>query len=486
MNILFIISVDDILTPQKPLRTPEQMQFGISYISALLQKAGPATRLVVLSRLLGNANEKMIGRAFSEFRPKLVCCTAVSTEYPFIAGMVWTIKKRYPDAYLMAGGPHVSLNPGWILEDGFDALCIGEGEYPTLELVSQLESGAQPSGIKNLWIKRGADTEKNETRPFLQDLDGLPFPDREMWKEWTGEESGVRYPVLLGRGCPFECTYCCNHALKKIARGPYVRFRSTENILKEIKGLISRSAAIRDVYLEIETIGADKTWALDLCEKLTGLNSTLEKPLTFGVNLRIAPSLDFAALFAAFEKSNFTVVNIGVESGSERVRREILNRHYPNKDIIDIVRLARKHKLKVNFYNLIGVPGETADDFKETIKINRECLPDKAYAHIFYPYPGTKLYDVCREKALMPDSVSTKLERCTAVLDLPGFSKKQIQDSFVWFDYDIYKGRRPMHKILAGVLVSKCRSNPLLHRIYRRFTYSVLCQCLRRVLGKAV
>jgi radical SAM superfamily enzyme YgiQ (UPF0313 family) len=383
----------------------------------------------------------------------------------------------------LIGGPHVSLNPEGVLEDGFDALCIGEGEYPAREIAEQIEKCKEPSGIANLWIKKDNMVEKNAPRHFHRDIDALPLPDRDMWKEWVGGAGGEE-PILLGRGCPFECTYCCNHALKKVAPGQYVRFRLTGDILREIKSVAAKYPVVKDFYLEVETIGADMAWALDLCGKLAEFNYSLKKPLAFGVNLRIAPNLDYDALFSAFEKSNFKSVNIGVESGSDRVRREILNRHYSNKDIADVVRLARKHKLKVNFYNLIGVPGETAEDFRETIKINRECLPDKAYAHIFYPYPGTRLYDVCSEKRLLPGSADTKLERCTAVLDLPGFSKKQIRNGFIWFDYDVYKGKRPMHRILAGVLVSKCRSNPILHRIYRKFTYSALCQCMRTALGR--
>lgn len=485
MNILFIYSVDDILTPDKPLRTPAEMQFGISYMSSVLKQSGHSTRLLVLSRLLGKANKKAIDRYLKEFQPRVACFTAVSTEYVFIRSIAQYINKKYPDVFLLIGGSHVSLNPEGILADGFDALCIGEGEYPALELVSQLEVCEIPSHIRNLWVKTGSGIEKNEPRPFLQNLDELPFPDREMWKKWVAGE-GDHEPVLLGRGCPFECTYCCNHALKKIAQGRYVRFRSTDNILKEINSIISRSSAIKDIYLEVETIGADKEWAMDLCRKLKDLNSTLKDPLSFGVNLRIAPNLDFAALFAAFQKSNVTTVNIGVESGSERVRRDILNRFYSNQDIIDVVTLARKHNLKVNFYNLIGVPGETAEDFKETVSINRMCLPDKAYAHIFFPYPGTKLYAVCKEKGLLPKTVNTRLERCAAVLDLPDFSKREIRKGFIWFDYNVYKGRRPISKIMTKVFVSKCRSSPHLHYLYRSLTYLLLFRWVKSAVGRYI
>jgi radical SAM superfamily enzyme YgiQ (UPF0313 family) len=287
-----------------------------------------------------------------------------------------------------------------------------------------------------------------------------------MWQEWLDEEEGSRQPVLLGRGCPFECTYCCNHALGKIAEGPYVRFRSTDNILKEIQELSERYPRMRDIYLEVETIGADKPWALELCSKLSRFNSTLARPLSFGINLRIAPNIDFESLFEAFERCNVRTINIGIESGSERVRRDILNRHYSDQELLDVVALARKRNLRVGAYNLIGVPGETLEDFKKTVALNRACLPDMLFTSIFFPYPGTKLYSVCEENGLLKEKLETESERFEAVLDLPGFTKEQVQNCFVWFYYHVFKGHQPVYKLFTKTLWAKCRSNAMLRSIW--------------------
>lgn len=480
MNILFVSSVDDIFSPEKPLSSQGEMQFGISYISSLLKKNGHNTKLVILSRMLGKRNTKIVEKRIKSFFPRLICFTAVTTEYAFINTIAGHIKKRWPQILLLAGGPHISLNPEKCIKDNFDILCIGEGEYPILELVSQLEKGKEPSNIPNLWIKKSTLIEKNSSRPFIQDLNSLPFPDRKMWQEWIEEVSGSEHAVLLGRGCPFHCTYCCNHALRKLASGPYVRFRSADNILKEIEEIVREFPGKTDIYLEIETIGANKNWVAELCSKLEGLNKTLEKPLNYRTNLRITPNLDLEALFTAFEKANIGTINIGIESGSEQVRREVLKRDYSNENIINAVNLARKHGLKVYFYNLIGVPGETFRDFKETVSLNRKCLPDRTFNHIFFPYPGTELYDSCKEKGVLPKNIHTELERCQATLNLPGFSKRQIQNGFVWFDYNVYRGYKPAREIFRKVLISKLRSNTYLHGLYRRFTYSGFFRKLKK------
>jgi len=469
MNVLFVCSLNDIQSPAKPLQNPKEILLGISYISSLLKGHGHNTKLIVLSGTLSRRNKETIETSLKEFSPKLICFTAVATEYPLIACIARYIKNNYRDIFLLIGGPHASLNPQEVILDSFDALCIGEGEYPTLELVWKLEKSEVPSGIANLWIKNGSEIEKKPTRPFLRDLDSLPFPDRQMWRDWIRQPQSV-HSVLLGRGCPFQCTYCSNSALSKLAPGTYVRFRSPDNVVEEIHEILREFQTTREIYLEVETIAANRRWALDLCSKLESLNKKLSQPLSFGVNLRVTSNADMAELFAAFERSNFRLVNIGLESGSERVRHDILKRDYSNQDIINVVKLAKKHGLEVVLYNMMGFPGETLADFKETVKLNRICLPDGSNTSIFFPYPGTDLHSLCMEQGLLSGVLDMEMERRKAVLDLPGFSRKQIQSSYTWFAYYVYRRHKPMYKILARVLRAKIESNYYLNRLYRATT----------------
>ncbi len=195
MNTLFIYSVDEINSFSSPLLGLGWLQFGISYISSFLKKHKHDTRLVILSRLLGKKNFGIIDGYLEQFYPKLICFTAVSSEFNFIERIAKYIRNRNPDIYLLIGGPHASLNPREALSGAFDAVCIGEGESAVLELVLQLEKGIPPSAIPNLWIKNGPAIEKNMPRPFLQDLDSLPFPDRKMWQEWLPPGTVVTQPV---------------------------------------------------------------------------------------------------------------------------------------------------------------------------------------------------------------------------------------------------------------------------------------------------
>lgn len=459
MKVLFIYTREFPQSPVKPLVDLEAIQFGISWISSFLKSNGHQTRLLVMTR---SSDFTIIDQYLQDFDPQLVCCTAVASEYDFVARIGRYVKSSFPDRFLMIGGVHASLQPDEVMRDPFDACCIGEGEEATLEVVSQLEQGRRPGSIANLWIRQGDRLEKNPPRPFISDLDALPSPDREMWLEWIDlERSQLRPSILLGRGCPYQCTYCCNHALAKVAGGKYVRFRSQEHIIQELSELMAYYPGMKEVYFEVETLGANMAWGIELCHKLHDFNMNLAQPLAFGVNFRITPNLKgVAELFAALNSSNFSFVNIGLESGSERIRREILKRDYANEDVLEVVALARKSHLAVTFYNLIGLPTETLEDYRETVRMNRRCLPDKSYLSIFFPYPGTALHRYCKEQGFLPHNLLTVgKEREVALLSFPEFSRKQVQKAYIWFDYYVYKGHKPDYVLFDLILVRYLLAN---------------------------
>ncbi len=455
MRILFVYTLEVAQSSTRPIALLEWTQFGISYISAYLQQAGHQTRLLVLTR---KSPLDSIDQAIAEFQPGVVACTAVSSEYLFVEQTGQYLKERYPELFLLVGGAHVSLAPDEIMLETFDALCIGEGEQATLELVNCLENNQPFTAIPNLWVKESGVIYKNPTRPFLQDLDALPFPDRGMWQDWVDTgfyPDQFRPAVLLGRGCPFICTYCSNHALKELASGAYVRLRSPENVAAEVCAVAGLYPEAQEIYLEIETFGADLGWAHELCAQLAALNASRLQPLHFGVNLRIYPRLidKLEPLFEDLHRANFSSINIGLESGSERVRKQVLRRNYSNQDVTQAVAAAKKYGLKVSFFNIIGLPGETIADFNETVRMNRLCQPDHHYTSIFYPYPGTDLYHLCESQHLLPaDHLASGMERVKADLDLPQFRQEQIQKAYIWFDYYVFKGLRPLSQLARRIL----------------------------------
>ncbi len=484
MKVMFIYSTDDVQSVQTPLRSWSSIQFGISYISSMLKSHGHKTQLLVLGSNQLKVSTKLLITSIEEFVPRLVCFTAVYSQYAFIEKIARLIKSQWPDTYLIIGGPHATLKPDEVITGPFDSVCTGEGEFPTVELCNQLECQNEPHGIANLWIKSlNGSIEKNKPRDFLQDLDLLPFPDREMWKPWMKAQLDDDLAVLLGRGCPYDCTYCSNHALRKVAHGRYVRMRSPENILQEVS-FLHENYQYRRIYFEVETIALHKTWMIELCSQLATFNSTIHHLISYGCNFRISPQSMDENLFIALEQANFSRINIGLESGSERIRRDVLKRNYSNDDFLKVVSLARKNGLKIYIFNMIGLPGESLSDHKETVLLNRQCQPDRHNTGIFYPYPGTELYNTCIQQGLIQGTLDTQRERTQPIIELPSFTKTQIQSAHTWFNYHVYRGYKPLIKILILVIMVKLRSNPITNSLFRKIVQLPVLRYLRAKLAR--
>ena len=436
MSVLFVYSLQKSVLRKKPLKGQEDMQFGISYISAVLKENGYKTSLAVLDRRYGKRNYKTLGQKIQAFKPGIICFTSVNTEFHFICDIAKYVRQQFPGVFLLIGGVHVTLNPEEALLNTFDALCIGAGEYPVTELAGRLDRQEDYSDIPNLWVKQAGNVKKNPPRPFIEDLDALPFAERDIWQEWILEPN-TRLTMLLGRGCPFNCTYCCNHRLRKTAPGKYVRLRSPENITREIEALMKLFPSRGEIFLEVESFGIDMQWMEALCQLLGAVHKATG--VRFSTNLRIYPGMDAEQIFALLHTAGFDSVIIGLESGSERIRKEILNRNYTNADIIKAVKAAKRNGIKVGIFNMAGIPGETYRDFEETLHMNREIQPAWHATSVFFPYKGTELYEMAARDRLLPRKLNFKDERQKAVLNLPCFSAKQIQKAFDDFHFQVYK-----------------------------------------------
>jgi len=469
VNILLVYTLSEARSGRHPLGSMQDIHLGLSQVGGMLTARGHEVRLAVLCSESRRRSRATLDRIVADFNPALIGFTAVATQYPFVNELAGHLKPRQPGTFLLIGGTHATLRPEEALGGAFNAVCLGEGEMAAVELAGQLAAGCTPSGISNLWIRRpDGSVEKNAVRDFHEPLDDLPPPNRAMWETWIPPRGTRLQVVLPSRGCPYQCAYCSNHALHRVAKGRYVRFRAPAEVVREIRRLKAVYPDTAEVYLQSETIAVNLSWLEALSDQIKSFNDGLERPVSFTCNFRVARPFLEPAVFQALARANVRTLEIGLESGSERLRQEVLRRHYSNAEFLQAVALARQHNMKIHLYNMIGMPGETLADHRQTIELNRQVCPDRTFTCIFYPYPGTDLHETCRIQGLLGDERLLSSERVRATLDLPGFSRRQIQSAFERFEYRIYRGHRPLHQRLRKLARQKIYSRPRLNRMLLR------------------
>lgn len=486
MKIGCVYTVERGATDEVPLPYATDIPFGMAIISTLLKDAGHDVRLLVFS---ARSNYRRILEDYiREQRPRLFCLTAVSSQFAFIREIARIIKHTDPSIFVALGGHHASLDSDEAIETPtLDAICVGEGDYAVLELARQLEAGGGVSGIPNMWIKRpDGPLEKNPAVDFEQDLDSLPFIDRKLWEPWIVNPD--KYPhVLLGRGCPFRCTYCSAHAMRGLQSGKFVRFRSVSNIVAEIEKICVDYPAVDSIYLEVETIAHQKE-AVALFEGLAAFNRGRDVPLSFGCNFTVTSQFirreeGCREFLAMLERANVTYLNIGLESGSERLRKDVLRRpRYTNDEFVRFAQMAREFEIDLDFYVLIGVPDETLEDYRETVRLVRETQPKTVQLSIFYPYLGTDLATLALDRGLVTrrdldptldagdesEALRKAMERTRPALNVPTFPRWRVRLEYTLFWFKVYRGHWPASQILVQSILGFIVGNPRLWAMYNR------------------
>ncbi|MBF0560559.1 MAG: B12-binding domain-containing radical SAM protein [Alphaproteobacteria bacterium] len=476
MRVVCVYSVEGYVSVEKPMLSGGDLPFGIATIASVVQHAGHDVDTLVMTRK--SPIEDMVAAIIRDFKPRVFCMTAVTTQFYIIARVAKAVKAVDPTIRCVLGGHHASLctdSAASVTE--FDALCIGEGERGIVEYLRQYEEGLDPTGVPGFWLRRGSDFEKNTALTFNYDLDSLPFIDRDLWTKWMAHPYEWT-AVLVGRGCPFTCTYCSNHVMRKLADGKYVRFRSVDNLIAEIADVMSKHP-VRNIHLEVETIGANPEYAKELSRKLAEYNSKRERPIWFEINLaltkRYTDDEPFAReLLSELAAANIKLIYIGLESGSMRVRNEVMRRpKYTNEGLLRFAKLANSYGIDIGMNAMMGLPSETVAEYLETVDICHKVQPKHVYIYIFYPYPGTELYNRTLELGLISNDAPKVVrerefvgERSRAFLNTKEFPRWRVQLEFILFYYKVYRGHWPAMRLLLKTVRQITTVVPVLNSFY--------------------
>ena len=397
---------------------------------------------------------------------------------------------------IIAGGLHPTFAPEETLASpGFDYVCLGEGEAAMLDLVTALESGdgdggkdgaaateggvataadtaggapadssASPAGQRrslpmlmptaagpsanptpdvspnslpnvspNIWARGGSRPPLRE--PFAP-IDDLPYLARDM----LDEQPGVVH-MATQRGCPFPCTYCAARMYNQLYRdrGEYGRRRSHANVLDELSALKDAGKLAYVIFLD-DTFTIHHPWVREFCRVYRR-----DIGVPFSLHARVETVNE--KLLHTLAEAGCQQITYGVESGSERIRREIMRRPVTNQRFIDVFRWTREAGIYVTANYMLGLPGETRADLQATLDLARDLdVLDFGY-FVFYPYPGTQLFQLCRERGYLPeDYLDLPSNHRESILRMPQLSAGDIAeyyDKFTALRRALYDARLP-------------------------------------------
>lgn len=425
--------------------------FGVRSISAFLKSRGISTVVVSFKRHRYNremfSNDcftagypraerfleedmRALVRLLEKIKPDIVGVSLTSVTYQIALQMTRAIKASR-DVFVVWGGIHPTLCPEECIEHA-DAVCVGEGEYPVWELCERRTTKEPIDTIQNLWVRVPGGIRKNEVRPLISDLDSLPFPDfldgADKYLIEGGQvihhpavtnvfAQGV-YPIMASRGCLFECSFCCNSVFKEQlkGKGTYFRRRSVEHVIQELSDAVRRGPFFTVRFWD-DVFTFDRQWIEKFCHEY---RRRIGKPFACYAH----PQHLHKDVLDALLRAGVAHINIGIQSGSERVSVSYHNRDHMNKQLIAAAEYLKASRVSITYDLIVDNPFETEKDNASTVEVLLSLpKPYQVFIYSLCYFPKTPL----TRRAL--------LEKIIEKEDQEQFTSKALNNFYVYIPF---------------------------------------------------
>lgn len=394
-------------------------QTSLAYLAAVMKKSGYSVDIIdcIAEKINWNQFKDILKRE----EPRYVVVnviTSIITNDLYATYLAKTI-----GAKTIAIGPHLTYLPKETLEKypSLDFGIIGEAEITIKELIDCCEKRADLQKVKGVVFRCHEEITVTPEREFINNLDDLPFPLHELLpiKKYSLPFIGKAYTfVLSSRGCPYYCTFC----RQPIMWQRQVRSRSAKNIFEELK--YTKSLGINNFMFHSDTFTIDRDIVIKLCQLM--IDAKLE--LRWCCNSRV-DTID-EEMLGWMKKAGCWMIMLGIETASDEILQNVKKGGKATAGVAEkAVRMIKKAGIKVWGYFIVGLPGESRQTIKETIKFSKRLPLDLVNFAVGAPYPGTEFYQRAKEnKWLESEEWESFDQNYSAIVSYPNLSSVEIMD----------------------------------------------------------
>tara|TARA_Y100000590_G_scaffold114567_1_gene130564 strand:- start:476 stop:2041 length:1566 start_codon:yes stop_codon:yes gene_type:complete len=385
---------------------------GLAYVASALQKADFNVRSIdalgeaPFQKIIFETNKNFINVGLSTKQilehleskdfDVLFVSLMFSHDWPMSKRIIQEIKKKYPNILLVCGGEHITASPEFCMTDcpEIDICIFGEGEETSVELLKSIRENKKLSTINGIAYREQNKIIKNSNRARINKIDEILWPAWDLFPLETylangfgyGVNSGRSMPMLISRGCPYQCTFCSSPQMwttKWQARKP-------DCVLDEMEHYIKKYKAQNFDFYDLTTI-VRKDWIMEFCQKLIDKNWNITWQMPAGTRSEALDDETLGLMVASGQRN----ISYAPESGSKETLQKIKKKIKIDR-MKQSIKSALSKKMNVKLNLMMGFPHETHKDIFQTLKFIKDAAVlgvHDAYVACFAPYPGSELFD---------------------------------------------------------------------------------------------
>ena len=409
-----------LVNPPYPIGSHKHPPFtplGLGYLASVLEKSKYDVNIIDCQAL--DINYEEFKTEINKKQADIVGITSTTLTYKSALKIIKIAKEVWPKSITLLGGPHVTFWDKESLKEcpELDIVVRKEGEETFLDIVGRIEEGKTYYDTLGTTCRKKEKIIQNDDRPYIENLDDLPFPAHHLWPlERLTKHGIIIFPIISSRGCVYWCDFCTTVRMF----GRRYRMRTPKNVVDELQYLKKRFGANRFTFYD-DAFTVDQDRVLAICREIKNRKLKIEWDCETRVDMVTKE------LLLEMKNAGCASIWFGVESGSQKVL-DAMRKGISPSQIVKAFKWAKEAGLITVAGVVLGFPGETKETIEETTKFIEKLNPNDVGYYIATPYPGTPLYNKVVEEGILRITDFNKFDTATPLFEMGTMTGDELRD----------------------------------------------------------